>query len=98
MRLSADELEKTWNDLACLLDTQPLEARRRYYRAIRTLVHGLVDTIGKAYSAESLLRFKLKDTPEFSDLLAIVRNASHQSVELVKDFAQHFDNPDDTGD
>lgn len=98
MSLSADELEKTWKDLAGLINAQPLAARRRYYRGIRALVHDLVDVIGKSYSAESLLRYRLKDNPEFTDLLDIVRNSGRHSVELVKDFAQHFDNPDDAGD
>ena len=89
-------LDSVWDDLAVLIKSQPIELRRRFYRGIRTIVHDLIDTMGKVYSAESLLRFKMKDNPEYKELLEIMRNSSLQSVELIKDFALHFDNPDNS--
>jgi len=86
--------DKIWDDLSELINSQPMETRRRFYSGIRTIVHDLIDTMGKVYSAESLLRFKLRQDPEYIELLEIIRNSSRQSVDLIKDLALHFDNPD----
>jgi hypothetical protein len=85
-----------WDDIAELIKSQPMETRRRFYIGIRTLVHDMVDTMGKVYSAESLLRIKLKEDPEYLELLEIIKNSSRLSVNFIKDFALHFDNPDNS--
>ena len=86
-----------WQELATLINAQPLEARRRYRDALRQWTHDLGHHIGLVRTSEGLMRREMRQKAGAVDteLLDIIGGASRTLMALLAEIRQLPERIDD---
>lgn len=87
-----DEREQVnvWQELAALINQQPLEVRRRYREALRRWTHDLGHNIGLVRTGAGLMRREMTSGALVVDteLLDIIGSAARTLMELLAEVRQ----------
>ena len=86
-----DDPVAIWKEMATFINALPADERHYYQQGIAMVTHNIRHSLAIIFTAESLLRRKLPETPENTELLDMIRNATKRAMFLLTDMAQPFD-------
>lgn len=82
-----------WQRLAQALAGMPHAQRQVCENGLHTLIHDLNQNLGIVLCAEELLRRTLPSSPDTTELLDSIQQASREAIELARQFSQQFGPP-----
>ncbi len=98
--MATNRQANVWQELAALINAQPLEERQRYREALRRWTHDLGHNIGLVRTSEGLMRREMKEDALVVDteLLDIIEGAARSLMELLAEVRQLPEHIDDQTD